>query len=121
MEKKHTVLCRVGFCQACYDRDRPQKGQRFVTIGRGRQRYLIREVKRIGQRGFTPQIIERISTTNGKVEFHSYCAMENCGVVFIKKNDEFELHTINEVVKILSVKDWNALVNYTGDKQYLLD
>lgn len=123
MEKKNTVLCRVAFCQSCYDNKRPQKGQQFLTIGRGKQQYAIREVTLNGRRGFVPHIVERKSSAKAHVTFFSHCSMEGCGAKFEpnEKTGKFKIEVFNEVTKVLPIRDWNAMVNYTRDDSFYLD
>lgn len=123
MEKKNTILTRVAFCQKCFDNKRPQKGELFLAIGRGRQSYGVHVVTLNGTMGYTPHIIERNSSGNGHVTFFSYCGMDGCGckLQFNDKKGKYDVDVINETMKTLPIKEWNAMVNYNRDPQYYLD
>lgn len=117
------ILTRVAFCQKCYNEKRPQKGNLFLTIGRGRQTFIVRIVTRNPPMGFTPHLVEKHSSTPGHVTYHSYCAMDGCDTV-LKLNEEtnkYDIAVTGEVQHTIPVKDWNAMVNYTKDEDYFLD
>lgn len=126
MEKKtpaNTTLTRVAFCQNCFDNKMPQKGNLFLTIGRGKQQYGVREATLNGRMGFTPHIIERKSSGQGHVTFYSYCGMDGCGckLDFNETSGKYDITVLNEVTKVLPIKDYNAMVQYTRDSDYYLD
>ncbi len=118
-----TLLTRVAFCPKCYANKMPQKGQMFLTIGRGRQKYFIHVVARNTPMGFTPHIVEKIQSHNGHVTFHSYCGMDGCDVILTpnESTGRIDISVVNEVTKVLTTKEWNAMVSYTSDNDYFLD
>jgi len=121
--KGATILTRVAFCQKCFDEKRPQKGNLFLTIGRGRQAFFVQSVSRNTPMGFTPHLIERAYSTPSHITYHSYCAMNGCDTI-LQLNEEIGKYNIavtGEVQHTIPVKDWNALVQYTKDEDYFLN
>ena len=119
----HTEITRVQFCQSCYDKKLPQIGIPFVTIGRSKKEYVIRKAKRLGTRGFTPHIIQMVSSAKGIIEYNSYCAIAGCGLNLkpMKTEGDFQIEIIKDVTKLMPRTDWNALICFKDDPQYTLD
>ena len=122
-EKKPSILlCRTMFCQNCYDNKTPQKGQKFLVIGRGRQKYEVATVTENGRFGFTPHIIEKTKIEKGIVTFGATCAMHGCDTV-IERNEEdgtYHMEILAITIHEIPINDWNALVLYTRDDDYWL-
>lgn len=121
--KDHTEITRVQFCQKCYDKNLPQIGIPFVTIGRSKRGYIIRKAKRKGTRGFTPHIIQMMKVEKGMIQYNSYCSVAGCGLNLkpMKTEGDFNIEIINDVTKLMPRADWNALVQFKDDPQYTLD
>lgn len=120
--KSTTLITRVMFCQKCADNKMPQKGNLFLTIGRGRQKYEVRPVTENGHFGYTPHVIERTHTESGIVTFCATCSMNNCEstMEFNEGSGRYTVALLTATVHKLPVREWNALVLYTKDKDYWL-
>lgn len=121
-QKTTTLLTRVMFCQTCFDNKFPQKGQLFLTIGRGRQKYEVRPVTNNGRFGFTPHIIEKTHAANGEVTFAASCCMNGCESIIELNEDSgrYDIAVTTATVHKIPIRDWNALVLYTRDNDYWL-
>ncbi len=110
------------YCATCAANKMPQKGGLFVTIGRGKQKYQVRQVENNGRFGFTPHIIQKTQTIAGYVHFTAYCALEDCGckLEFNEDTGKYSILMQNVETHSLKVKEWNALVQYTNDEDYWL-
>lgn len=121
MKKTTTLLTRVMFCSNCEKNKMPQKGNLFLTIGRGRQKYEIHKATKNASFGFTPHIIEKTKIDGGFVTFAASCAMNDCEAQ-IELNEEtgkYAVALLNATIHVLPIREWNSLVNFTKD--YSLD
>lgn len=118
-----TLLTRVMFCQKCFDNKMPQKGQLFLTIGRGRQKFEVHMVTKNGHFGYTPHIIEKIETTGQGVRFMSSCSIHNCDAVIEQDENtgKYSIALSQGDITTIPIRDWNSLVLYTNDSDYTLD
>jgi len=116
------LLCRTMFCQNCYDNKTPQKGQKFLVIGRGRQKYEVATVTENGRFGFTPNIIEKLSTKNGEVTFAASCSMNGCDTIieYDEETSKYSMEILNTTTYTIPIIDWNSLVTYVRDSDYWL-
>lgn len=121
-EKTTVLLTRVMFCQSCSNNKFPQKGQLFLTIGRGRQKYEVHQATENGRFGFTPHIIEKTHAENGEVTFAASCCMNGCESIIELNEDtgKYDIAITTATVHKIPVRDWNALVLYTRDNDYWL-
>ena len=122
-QNSHVLLCRVQFCQRCYDNQYPTKNLLFVTIGRKKQTYLVRLVLLFGTRGFTPHIIQMIQSANGLVRYSSYCSINGCGCDITVDEDSGSslISPTNMDIFDMPIREWNHMVLYTKDSDYFLD
>lgn len=120
--KTTTLLTRVMFCSNCANNKMPQKGNLFITIGRGRQKCEVRQATQNGHFGFTPHIIEKTHVKEGIVTFAASCAMNGCDSFMEYKEDsgKYDVSILAATVHKLPIREWNALVNYTNDSDYWL-
>lgn len=121
-EKITTLLTRVFWCQKCADKKMPQKGNLFLTIGRGRQKYEVHKVSKRTPSGYVPHIIEKTHVENSIVTFIASCAMNGCETVIepTKEAGKYRISLLTGNIHEFKIKDWNALVNYTRDPNYFL-
>lgn len=110
------------FCQTCFDNKMPQKGGLFLTIGRGRQQYEVRQVTNNGHFGYTPHIIEKTHGEKGMITFAATCAMNGCEstMVFNESTGRYDVGLLKADVHTLPIREWNSLVLYTNDSDYWL-
>lgn len=121
-DKKHITVCRVAYCEECYKNHRPSKQDIFCTIGRTHQKYTVRVVEYWGTRGFTPHIITITSIEHDKVIFTSYCAIHGCGcnISYNEDTEKYLIQPINYATLAIEKRQWNALIMYKNDDDYIL-
>lgn len=117
-----TTLTRVFYCKECAERGRPRTGQEFMAYGSSHAKYKALKAQNWGVEGFTPHtfVIER--ATDGIVTTSSACCMYGCGVDKELRNNTWWYFIKKDAWHIVTFKvsDWNSLVLYKGDKQYLI-
>lgn len=116
------VFSRVMYCENCAKQGNPKHGQKFVIHGRSKKSaYYIRQVSSPHKSGYTPHLIEVISTHAGIVHFSKICGIADCGVKVYEDDGGYKVGFINQQEDHMEVKDWNALVMFKGDTGYQLD
>jgi len=70
------TFCRTWYCQECFARGDPHKGNQAVLFGRTHQCFFTTSVNG-GVRGFTPHIISFINRIGGNVLIDVQCGV--CG------------------------------------------
>lgn len=119
-----TIICRVGFCKACFDANRPHKDSVFLVYGSYREKYYARTAMRSGTRGYTPHlfILNHVTKANVCV-VEKVCAMCGCGVEYRPSKAGMVYGVIPDkwAVDYFSIADWNALLmDMKRDRQYTL-
>lgn len=117
-----TIICRVGFCKACFDASRPHRNSIFLVYGSYREKYYARTAMRNGTCGYTPHlfILKQVTKDNVCV-VEKVCAMCGCGVEYRQSKAGMIYGVISDKweVTYLEIKDWNALVtDMKRDVQY---
>lgn len=109
-----TIICRPGFCQACYDAHRPHRDSIFLAYCSHRQKYCAKTSTRSGVIGFTPHIFILHTVTRDNIcVVDKICSMHGCGVgERPSKNGGFLYGAIPDKweTTYMSIKDWNALL-----------
>lgn len=117
----NTTLTRVKFCQKCFDKGYPLKGQIFLAFGTTTNDFVVKQARRNGKKGFTPHIIVLNKATGGFVKYDYLCSI--CGTKrrrFDKDNDEFFVSEEDFKQGLINIKDWNAWVMYKNDEDFEL-
>lgn len=119
---KHITICRVAFCEECYKQKRPCKQDIFCVIGRTHQKYMVYSVAYWGTRGFTPHIMTITKIDGEYVYFSSYCAIHECGcnITYSEEREKFLIEPTHITTEKLVKSQWNALVQYKNDSDYIL-
>ena len=114
------MISRVGFCQDCFDRNRPQSASSYLVFGSTRREFFFYQSKRRGLRGYTPHLYVYLGLTDsGFVRVKSTCSMCSCGVnVGKEKNGSTPFDIKHYDLIKMTVKNWNSLINYTHDKTF---
>lgn len=122
MKAGNTLITRVMFCAKCEANKMPQKGNLFLTIGRSRQKYEVRQATCNGKFGFTPHIIEKTHQKDGIITFAASCSIHGCEstMEYDEETGRYNVAILTATVHQLPVREWNALVNYTNDSDYWL-
>jgi hypothetical protein len=116
-------LCRIGFCQFCYDKGFPYYNQKFLTHGShgfhvDHADFTKHDV------GYTPHFYKIVSTVGSIVKVKSVCCMDECTIQLTfnndsKKYDFFILGSSWKESQML-ISDWNALLKYKRDPAYII-
>jgi len=118
-----TIICRTGWCDICAKENRPHTGQLFLTIG-STGIYHVKKAERIAPRyGFTPHLYQLVKSLGDNVVFNHVCGME-CSVNIDWDSTNYKwLADVKESYwkrGIMELKDWNALVMYKRDEDYIV-
>lgn len=120
-----TIICRVGFCKACFDAKRPYRGMEFVVYGSFRKSYDTRKALRPGTVGYVPHIYVLQDHSKKDLAIVSkVCCVCGCGsayrlsadrkVMLLRPNpDKWE-------ITFMPMSDWHALMDLKRDRQYTL-
>lgn len=75
-----------------------------------------------GTRGFTPHIMTITKIDNEYVYFSSYCSIHECGcnITYSEERERFLINPIDVTEHKLPKRQWNALVQYRNDEDYIL-
>jgi len=77
------MFTRVAFCESCFNKQLPQDGTFFILFGHSTQNYHKHRVDKhvhAKEYGFTPHLMNVISTANGIVKIEMVCSIVGCGL-----------------------------------------
>lgn len=120
------LISRTMFCEQCAKKNRPQKEDFFVVVGGKSGKYKIFEVDSNAKKdkiGFTPHLIQATGLNkNGDVVVLVNCSIHGCGIQIklIENGTKYSIDFNDVTTRILSVKDWQALLNRWNDSGYEL-
>lgn len=116
-----TIICRTGWCPCCHNLGQPHKDNLFLVWGNnGMHIYTVQKQNPL--RGYTPHLYRLMRVDNDDIVFERLCGI--CGVTFKynKSTHEHDPVILENKWKRekMSIKDWNALVMYKRDLDYLI-
>lgn len=110
------AITRVGFCQECYDSNRPNKKQAFLTLGNTGTYHFCEVCMKNAKRGMTPHLYRARKVVDNIVFYETLCTMCNCGTILVEEKDR-DLLKINPSKwsnwKRMTLKSWEALYFFT--------
>ena len=109
---EQAIICRIGFCPKCFKAGRPYTDDRFYPYGSDRGFNLQFSVRQ-GIPGFVPFNYIVVETRDDQVFLERSCAMYNCGVDHIvKDNEDWDFFIKEEAWEkiVLSKISWKALI-----------
>lgn len=63
-----TIVTRTGFCQACYDADRPRLGNSFLVEGSTGKKLKVIKAIHYGKRGYVPTLFRFCKETEKRIK-----------------------------------------------------
>jgi len=125
MEK--TILCRTFFCKECYIKDFPVDNQSVVLFQGEHQCYALQKTSNTSGRlcGYTPHIIVLQQVVKEEVLFTYSCGIVGCGFSIRETEKSEKGKKVYDVLLLkvnnskLSIREWNALVNYRDVYYYI--
>lgn len=108
------LVSRVAFCQACFDRNEPNKNTFFVLYGSDKQDFQFQYSFYKGIRGFTPHFFCKNKIEENQVLFESICCVDGCGVKieFVDNKPKFAMYPEKVKQGKMRIVDWNALIRF---------
>ena len=112
------MFTRTAFCEECFKKGRPLKGDIYVVYGASHQEMImLRNPTNVPLKlaGFTPHLITAEGTEpDGTVHLDLVCGMNGCGITIYKELDEYNW-LINKSRKVdISRNDFIKLYEAKG-------
>lgn len=116
-------LCRIGFCEHCYNKGFPYYNQKFITHGSQGYHVDFADFSKHDV-GFTPHFYKIKSVVKDVVHCLSVCCMDECTIQITPsreagKYDFFILASSWKETQML-VSDWNALIQFKRDPAFII-
>lgn len=116
-------ICRIGYCEVCAREQRPKSGQQYLVVGEeGFHLYFAWRNAPIF--GFGPHLYKIHKIIGQNVVYDTWCSMYPCGIAREENIADNSIDYFpNENAKrrgIMLLSDWNALVQYKNDFDYLI-
>lgn len=108
------TLCRASYCNDCFKRGDPHKGNLVALFGSSHQSMHVKKVTG-GIRGFTPHIFELLQKQGDYFIVRKTCGI--CGYEKRLEKDIYKLTPIKQSIVKIHLKDYNGLLKFT-DPQY---
>lgn len=116
-----TIICRIAFCAVCEKEQRPWRGSVFLDYSTF-QGSFPRKTKQSGTPGFTPHLFMLEKVIGPDCVVSGMCSIHGCGVEYKKSNNKMEYALIPGRWQkfYMPIKEWNALIRFKNDPQYVL-
>lgn len=114
------TITRVGWCKQCAKLHNPHCGDLFMTFGSGHLTFVLQVGTKNGAFGYVPHIYRLEQEIGDRVVILKSCAMYECGVMRSMYKGEWLYHVKEYEREYWDIKQWEALLNYKRDKQYMI-
>lgn len=118
-------ICRTGWCEHCAKEKRPRTGQQYVAVGSNGHVHVYEAQRVPPYDGFTPHLYGIYKKLGENLIVLALCTMEDCGMhnIYYDSTNRMYKFTIDESrIKriVMSISDWNSLVLYKRDDDYVI-
>ena len=119
------LMTRIGFCQKCFDSAKPHDGQKMLLLGSHGWHVDICHPKRIPRHpiGYTPHLYKYIRLQNENVIAKTVCCIDGCDIQIKPLADgtyNFMILESKWREQSILISDWNALIKYKRDLDYII-
>lgn len=116
-DKNYLMVTRSAFCPKCWQKDRPQKKDKFIVFGTDHQEFKSKVAHQDGLKGYTPHLyiigFPYQKDENGLIYVTKTCLMHECGIYIgsLKDNGRFEIEFIDVTEQYLPEISIDALIS----------
>lgn len=120
------LITRVGFCERCLQHHNPRTGQLVLFCGSHGfyvKEALVPKYPLSHPVGFTPHLYSKLDVIGGTVNVKKVCCVNGCDILIKPNaNDTFDFYILETKWQYtkMPVADWNALLNFKRDKNYII-
>jgi hypothetical protein len=126
--EKQSLITRIGFCATCEAKGYPIDGQLMLLQGTHGFHVDVAHPKRHPHKdattpGFVPHLYKFIRTQGNIVIAKSICCINGCDVTLRKlPSGDYEYMLLDSKWKEIDllISDWNALLKYKRDNQFII-
>ena len=110
------MMTRIGYCEKCFKKMKPQRGQRLLILGGSSNEWKALITTKVVKAGFTPHLYMFIRESKHFVYYYKMCCMEGCGC-YTEQEGKYIYVMLNEEgfgeLQKMRLCDWNSLVLFT--------
>lgn len=121
------IMSRISFCQKCYERNSPSKGDLCAIWHTNHKKFVVHKVTgKTGKRGYVPHIYTtNIPVPEGvAVKCWKTCGICDCNIIAPDEDSEdtrYQLEIVNATEVTLLRSDWIALWKKFKDTGYEIE